>query len=63
MLGMILFLIGLIGRFHPMKDHVSFFRAASIISPNESKQSSLFLAGQGINRENPVIMDLVNCFD
>ena len=54
-------LIGLIGRFHPMKDHVSFFRAASTISQT-NRAAQFVLAGQGINRENPVIMDLVNCF-
>jgi glycosyltransferase involved in cell wall biosynthesis len=54
-------LIGLIGRFHPMKDHPTFFRAAGVAS--ETNQGIQFvLAGKGIDLKNPDIADLVNRF-
>ena len=54
-------LIGLIGRFHPMKDHASFFRAAGMISKMDH-EIQFVLAGKGIDRKNPDIVDLVNRF-
>jgi glycosyltransferase involved in cell wall biosynthesis len=54
-------LIGLIGRFHPMKDHASFFQAAGMIS--EANQAIQFvLAGKGVDWKNPAIVDLVRRF-
>jgi len=44
-------LIGMIGRFHPLKDHQTFIKAAAII--NSSKPNIHFiLAGKGIELEN-----------
>lgn len=54
-------LIGLIGRFHPMKDHAAFFQAAGMIS-NTHQAVHFVLAGQGIDWKNPVVVDLVNRF-
>jgi glycosyltransferase involved in cell wall biosynthesis len=54
-------LIGRIGRFHPMKDHASFFQAAGMIS-EMNRAIQFVLAGEGIDWKNPVIVDLVNRF-
>ena len=50
-------LIGLINRFHPMKDHAGFLEAAGLIS--RMNQSIHFvLAGQGVDLENRTLVDL-----
>jgi glycosyltransferase involved in cell wall biosynthesis len=54
-------LIGRIGRFHPMKDHASFFRAAALISET-NREIQFVLAGRGIDWKNPALVDLVNRF-
>ena len=54
-------LIGRIGRFHPMKDHKTFLRAASMIGET-NHEIQFVLAGRGIDRENPDIADLVDRF-
>jgi glycosyltransferase involved in cell wall biosynthesis len=52
-------LIGLIARFHPMKDHQTFLKAASIMC--QSRTDVYFvLAGSGVNYENS---QLSNCID
>ena len=50
-------LIGLINRFHPMKDHASFLAAAALIS-RMSQRIHFVLAGQGVDLENPILADL-----
>jgi len=47
-------LVGLIGRFHPMKDHHGFLQAASEVVRQHGKVHFL-LAGEGIDWENPVL--------
>jgi glycosyltransferase involved in cell wall biosynthesis len=54
-------LIGLIGRFHPMKDHASFFQAADMIS-RASQAIQFVLAGKGIDWKNSAIADLIERF-
>jgi glycosyltransferase involved in cell wall biosynthesis len=54
-------LIGLIGRFHPMKDHATFLRAASMIC-DANHDIQFVLAGRGTDRTNAEIGDLVNRF-
>jgi glycosyltransferase involved in cell wall biosynthesis len=51
-------LIGLISRFHPMKDHATFLRAARMIS-QQNPTVCFVLAGQGVDWANPVITDLI----
>ena len=51
-------LIGLICRFHPMKDHANFLKAAAILSENCSN-CHFVLAGTDINMENSVLYNLV----
>ncbi len=48
--------IGLIGRFDPMKDHATFFTAAALFMRTHP-ESHLVLAGRGVTGENPRIRD------
>ena len=48
--------IGLIGRFDPMKDHSSFF-AASLSFLKSYPHTHFILAGRGVTNENPQIRD------
>jgi glycosyltransferase involved in cell wall biosynthesis len=50
-------LIGLINRFHPMKDHATFLKAADMIS-RTNRTTHFVLAGQGINSQNAVLMEM-----
>jgi glycosyltransferase involved in cell wall biosynthesis len=52
-------LIGLIGRYHPMKDHANFFRAISILT-QKYNDISFVLAGTGVEKNNPDIVKLLN---
>jgi glycosyltransferase involved in cell wall biosynthesis len=45
------FLIGLVGRYHPMKDHASFLRAAAILS-KEYPDVHFLLIGRGVEADN-----------
>ncbi len=47
-------LVGLIGRFHPMKDHHGFLQAATAVVRRHEKVHFL-LAGEGIDWGNPVL--------
>lgn len=51
-------LIGLIGRYHPVKDHPSFFAAAGIIA-RQCASAHFLLAGKNLTAANPEIMQLV----
>jgi glycosyltransferase involved in cell wall biosynthesis len=51
-------LIGLIGRFHPMKDHPNFFKAAKILS--EKKTNVQFvLAGKSVDWDNQLLRRII----
>jgi glycosyltransferase involved in cell wall biosynthesis len=50
--------IGLIGRFDPMKDHATFFSAASLFLRSHP-DASFILAGRGITDQNPLIRDYI----
>jgi len=52
------FLIGLVARFHPMKDHGTFLRAAGLLSPSYPNVHYV-LAGEGIDPSNPSLVDQV----
>jgi glycosyltransferase involved in cell wall biosynthesis len=54
-------LIGLIGRFHAQKDHLTFLEAAGILSMAD-EASHFVLAGRGVDRQNPVLAKLVERF-
>lgn len=51
-------LIGLIGRYHPMKGHANFIRAAAHISQSEPKVHFL-LAGKNVQVENNELMEIL----
>jgi glycosyltransferase involved in cell wall biosynthesis len=46
------FLVGVVARFHPQKDHENLVRAAAILA-GEDIQASFLLCGQGIDWDNP----------
>lgn len=50
--------IGLVARFHPMKDHASFLRAAVEVMQQRSDVMCL-LAGREVNMENPALAGIV----
>ncbi len=52
------FVIGLFSRHDPMKDHSTFFRAASIFAKSEPT-AYFVMAGEGVTDENPVLSSLV----
>jgi len=52
-------LIGLIGRYHPMKDHGNFIRAADHLSKSHGDVHFL-LAGNNVDAENKELMNLIN---
>lgn len=47
-------LIGLTGRYHVMKDHPNFLRAAALISRTHP-ETHFLLIGRGVDKENPVL--------
>lgn len=51
-------LIGLIARYHPIKDHGNFFRAAALLAQRHPDIHFL-LAGSGVTEEQPVFADLM----
>lgn len=51
------FLIGLIGRFHPIKDHENFLRASAILA-EEYEGVRFVLCGKGVEWSNPFLSRL-----
>jgi glycosyltransferase involved in cell wall biosynthesis len=52
------FLIGLICRYHPMKDHANFLRAAEILL-KDYPDTHFLLAGTGVDKENQELRQLI----
>ena len=55
-------LVGLIGRYHPMKDHANFLTAVSLLA-NEFSHVRYVMAGHGIDSSNGEIMELIKAND
>jgi glycosyltransferase involved in cell wall biosynthesis len=53
------FLIGLVGRYHPMKDHATFLRASSLVSRNHP-DIRFVLAGDNVDKKNGELMRLTS---
>src|SRR6266550_8239446 len=51
-------LIGLVGRYHPIKDHANFLRAAARLSKSRPNANFL-LCGKGVDKNNTSLRDLV----
>jgi glycosyltransferase involved in cell wall biosynthesis len=51
-------LIGLIGRFHPMKDHLNFLRAASLLS-KDYHAARFLLVGREVDADNQALRRLI----
>jgi len=51
-------LIGLVGRYHPVKDHANFLKAAALIS-KEYPATNFLLVGRGVDQDNPVLRRLI----
>lgn len=56
------FIISMYARFHPIKNHYTLFEAISIIS-KKFKNIHLFLAGNGINKENLKLKKFITSFN
>jgi glycosyltransferase involved in cell wall biosynthesis len=52
------FLIGLIARYHPVKDHTNFFKAAARLA-KAREDVQFVLAGRNVELSNPLIAELV----
>jgi hypothetical protein len=50
---------GIAGRFHPQKDHETFFKAAALVAP-ERPDIRFLAAGNGLSRDNPEVLRLIN---
>jgi len=51
-------LIGLIARYHPVKDHASFLRAAALLLQTHP-EAHFLLAGEDVDRRNRALMELI----
>jgi glycosyltransferase involved in cell wall biosynthesis len=51
-------LIGLICRYHPMKDHANFIQAAALLL-KEYPNANFLMIGQGVDRDNPTLSKLI----
>jgi glycosyltransferase involved in cell wall biosynthesis len=52
-------IVGLIGRFHPMKDHENFIRAAALLD-RRGRSAAYVLVGQGLDASNRVVMGMLH---
>jgi glycosyltransferase involved in cell wall biosynthesis len=52
------FLIGIVGRYHPMKDHANFLRAAALLSKTHP-EAHFLLVGRRVDRNNRVLCELI----
>lgn len=52
------FLIGLIGRYHPMKDHANFLAAAAVVSETHP-ETHFLLIGRGVDRDNQALCESI----
>lgn len=50
--------IGIVGRFHPQKDHGTFFKAAAAVIKTHP-QTIFSAAGYGLSRDNPAVVELM----
>jgi len=51
-------LVGVVGRFHPMKDHANFFKAAGLVKARY-QDAQFICIGQGLSVDNPNVHQLV----
>ena len=51
-------LVGTVGRFHPMKDHANFLRAAALLSEKHA-EAHFVLVGRGVDGENAELRGLI----
>jgi len=52
-------LIGMVGRFHSMKDHANFFKAAALVKAHH-RDVHFVCIGRGLSVDNPVVRQLVS---
>ena len=52
-------LIGLVGRYHPVKDHGNFLRAAALVSKSDP-ETQFVMCGKGIENQNPALRGLID---
>ncbi|MFA5516256.1 MAG: glycosyltransferase [Desulfuromonadales bacterium] len=54
--------VGLVGRYHPIKDHANFMQAAAMLLRN-GRKAVFLLAGEGVDRDNPIIVEQIAGMD
>ena len=52
------FLIGIVSRYHPVKDHANFLRAAALLAKTHP-EAHFLLVGRGVDRHNQVLRKLI----
>ena len=52
------FLIGIVSRYHPVKDHATFLRAAALLSRTHP-EAHFLLVGRSVDRHNRALRDLI----
>ena len=55
------FLVGLIARYDPMKDHENFLRASSLVAAKQDRVHFI-LAGKDVDNNNRFLVDLINLY-
>lgn len=54
-----LFTFGTLSRYHPIKDHITLFKAFALLPSKLRKRVKLLLAGKGLDKENLELMNLI----
>lgn len=57
------FILGMVARFHPFKNHDGLFKAISKLKEESDFKFKLCLVGTGINKENPDLINLINKYN
>ncbi len=56
------FLIGSVARYHPMKDHANFLRAAKVLLA-EYPETKFVMVGTNVDEQNPALTSLIDTLD
>jgi glycosyltransferase involved in cell wall biosynthesis len=55
-------IVGMVARYHPVKDHQNFLRAAALLAKRR-RNVHFVLAGAAVDAENHVLQKLINCLE
>ncbi len=57
------FILGIVARFHPIKNHSFFFKIASLLKIELKKNLKFFIIGKDINQNNKLLNKMINKFN